>query len=386
MHAVDKSGPITDACPACGRGDSLGKPYVGFDGRYYKTCFGLNRPQHPGRKFTYDVETGQELQSKTPASSRFNELFSMGKPVSIRDFQADYLYERCQVIRVLAKDIGNVFGADGGYCSWANGHEAEGWIIAALPFYAGVDVVGMQLRAFNPKTSDGPNTHEFIRNVGQEGIYVPGFKGSNPVAVVIHEGPWGAIAANHDAHEYPNHDLISVAAASAHTKPRTIRETMDAIFPGVPRFALFDQDSAGIHAREALKGIAQPILITGAGEGKDYRDLDPALRFERLVDVIKLLLSQMEERRAGVILPDQEELDARLSGFLQTEFGISERFQNRWGQICKFVEAWGGKWMVFDGRCWRMSDVAAEYLAQATIKALLREAKFSQGGIDDDSQ
>ncbi len=33
--------------------------------------------------------------------------------------------------------------------------------------------------------------------------------------------------------------------------------------------------------------VAKPILITGAGDGKDYRDLVPELRFERLVDIVE---------------------------------------------------------------------------------------------------
>jgi hypothetical protein len=374
-----------DVCPACGRGDALSKVWPSFNGRDCRTCYGLNREQHLGRKFHFDVESGKELSSKSPKSFKFTELFSRGQAISVRDFPAEFLYDHCKVVHVKALDIGDIYTNEGGYYEWAKGHEAEGWVITAIPFHAGSEVVGLQLRAFNPKTGDGPNTHEYIRNVGQEGVYIPEFKAINPSAVVIHEGPWGAIAAHYDAKEYNNHELISVAAASANTKPQTIQGTLDAIFPGVPRFAFFDQDPAGIKAREALKGIAQPFLVTGAGSGKDYRDLDPDLRFEAFVRSIKPLLLQQEEHGVVSYPQDQQQelLDERLSWFIQTEFGLAERFRVRWGAICMFIEAWG-KWIVYQDGRWVVSDLKAEFYAQDAIKALMREASIAEGGHDGD--
>ena len=209
-------------------------------------------------------------------------------------------------------------------------------------------------------------------------------KASNPDFIVIHEGPWGAIAANYDAHEYGNHGLVSVAVASARTRPRKITRTLDVIYPGVPRFALLDQDPAGISARKYIGGVAQLILVTGAGEGKDYRDLEPALRFEALADSVMRAFKGVEAQRKGLVAPDQRELDARLSGCFRTEFGLADRFIARWGANCRFIVAWG-KWIVFVRGCWRVSNLAADFYAQATIDALMREAFYVEGDIDDDS-
>lgn len=356
--------------------------WIGFDGRRYQTCFGLNRPEHACRKFIFDVETREEFQSKSPAIFRFEEIFQSGVPVSIRDIPADYLYERCQVVQIRSKDIGDVLVKEGGYFDWAVGHELEERIITALPFHDGADVCGLQLRAFNPKTGDGPSDHDYIRNIGQEGIYTPNMKASNPDFIVIHEGPWGAIAANYDAYEYGNHGLVSVAMASARTTPKKIQRTLDVIYPGVPRFAFLDQDQAGIAARKDIGGVAKLIMVSGAGDGKDYRDLIPDLRFEALADSVMRAFKEMEARRERLVALDQHELDAHLSRYEQTEFGLADRFKARWGANIRFIEPWG-KWIVFNNGRWRTSDLAAQYYAQATIDALKREAFFVEEADDD---
>lgn len=382
MQAVNPSSTLEDVCPSCGRSDALAKVWVGPDGESYRTCLGLNRDEHPGRKYTFNVETRQERQLASPSLFRFWELHKQGKPITIRGIPATFLYERGQVVHLRAKDIGDVYGKDGGYFDWATAHELEGRVITSLPFHDGAEVCGLQLRAFDPKTGDGPSDHEYIRNIGQDGIYTPNVKGSNPDFVVIHEGPWGAIAANYDAHEYGNHTLVSVAVASARTSPKKIQKTLDLIYPRVDRFALLDQDPAGISARRYIGGVAKLILVTGAGEGKDYRDLEPALRFEALADAVMRAFKALETRRDGLVAPDQRELDVRLSGFLRTEFGLRDRFCERWGANCRYVEAWQ-KWIIFAGGRWRVSNLAAQNCAQTTIEALMREAEFVEGEIDD---
>ena len=55
-----------------------------------------------------------------------------------------------------------------------------------------------------------------------------------------------------------------------------------------------DQDRAGIKLREKTLKIAKPITISGAGPGKDYRDLISGLRFERLSEIIRAELKKLD--------------------------------------------------------------------------------------------
>lgn len=127
-----------------------------------------------------------------------------------------------------------------------------------------------------------------------DGLFVPSYVGLHPSAVIIGEGPWTSIALTWDAWEYGNRDLVSVAVLSAQVRPETILKTVELLFPGVPRFSIFDQDPAGIRLRERTLDIAKPITIPGAGFGRDYRDLIPEVRFERLVEVVLRELRQLE--------------------------------------------------------------------------------------------
>ena len=154
--------------------------------------------------------------------------------------------------------------------------------------------MGLQYRALRPGQDRFEDVHQ-IRVFGEsEGLFLPYFIGRNPLAVVIHEGPWGAVAATNDALKFQNSDILSVATLSAGVSASTIKSTLDAVFPGVPRFSLFDQDPAGIFARMATMSVAKPILVNGAGDGKDYPDLIRDVRFERLVEIVARELKQLE--------------------------------------------------------------------------------------------
>ena len=69
-------------------------------------------------------------------------------------------------------------------------------------------------------------------------------------------------------------------------------------------------------------------------------------------------------------------LDMELAELPRTEYGLADRFCRRYGKITRFIETWGGKWLVFDGQRWMQSDCAAELHAQDTIHALRREAWY----------
>lgn len=127
-----------------------------------------------------------------------------------------------------------------------------------------------------------------------DGLYIPTWAGFNLSALILHEGPWGAVAANYDAFECENRDILSVAVLSANVHSETIASTLDLIFPGVPRFSVFDQDPAGVALRARTLHLAKPITIPGAGYGVDYRDLMTEARFSRLLEVVMRELKLIE--------------------------------------------------------------------------------------------
>jgi hypothetical protein len=74
--------------------------------------------------------------------------------------------------------------------------------------------------------------------------------------------------------------------------------------------------------------------------------------------------------------PGNPGLDGECSTLPRTEYGLAQRFRKRFGEHCRYVESWGGKWLVFDGQRWEQSDCAAELHAQETINAIRREAWY----------
>jgi len=79
-------------------------------------------------------------------------------------------------------------------------------------------------------------------------------------------------------------------------------------------------------------------------------------------------------------------LDRELAELPRTEYGLSERFRRRFGNITRYIETWGGKWIIYNGKCWVLSDCAAELYAQETIQAIRREAWFLKENDDDSDQ
>lgn len=284
---------IPNLCPLCKRGDALTRPWLDSQGRSIRTCMGLNRPEHLGQQYRFDIETGQPLQAVDGTQSRCLSLISLGEPHDFRGYSGRFLCDICGVTAIGVVDLDErtqaVMPSLG---LWAREVAHAGNIVSQLPIQRGARIVGMQFRAFS---EDGDDHEKQIRNFGEsEGLFVPHYACWNPSAVVIHEGPWGAIAAMWDTQEYKCRDIFSVAVLSASVKATTIISTLELIFPGVPRFSILDQDPAGVAARLATLHVAKPILITGAGHGKDYRDLAPEARFERLADIVMAELKVLE--------------------------------------------------------------------------------------------
>ena len=272
-------------CPLCKRGDALTRPWLDPQGRSIRTCMGLNRPEHLGQQYRFDIETGQSLSAVDGTQATCFSLMSRGEPRDLRGYHGGFLHDVCGVTAINPADLDDLTQAlMPSLGMWGREMVHAGYIISQMPIQRAARIVGMQFRAFS---GDDDGQQKQIRSFGEsEGLFVPHYTGWNPSALVIHEGPWGAIAAMWDAQEYKCRDIFSVAVLSANVKAATITSTLDLIFPGIPRFSLFDQDPAGVAARLAALHVAKPILVTGAGHGKDYRDLVPEVRFERLADTV----------------------------------------------------------------------------------------------------
>ncbi len=360
-------------CPLCGRTDAVGNAWVHPNGRGYRTCHGRNRDEHLGVPHHFDAETMEPLAVRDRHHAPFLNLLSQRKPAPLRGFDADFLFKKCCVGVIPSLALDECLNDKPELWRWARSQEDEGKVISAIPFTSGMNIVGVQFRSFPRRSLDGPIERDSLRMHGEaDALYVACYTGVNPSAVVVHEGPWGAIAATHDANEYGNLDIFSVATLSASTKPETIRMTLDLLFPGVPRFSLFDQDPAGVHARAKAQRVLKPISIMGAGSGKDYRDLDPAFRFEGLCEAVRRELKLQEEKPTPLSLSEPE-LDACLCKLPQTEFGLASRFIERHGKRCRYIDAWN-RWAMFDGTRWSYTGCGAEAIAQDTITRLEFEA------------
>lgn len=83
---------------------------------------------------------------------------------------------------------------------------------------------------------------------------------------------------------------------------------------------------------------------------------------------------EIREHFEGPRTPGDSKLDKELCTLPRTEFGLAERFRKRFGNRVRYVETWGGKWLVYTGHRWEKSDCAAGRYAQETIRAIRREA------------
>jgi len=285
---------IGQVCPKCKRSDGLGSPYRTVDGYWQRTCHGLNRDEHLGARCHFNADTGEVYTVTDGVTGRIMAAREGGEPVPVRGFHPDFLADTCGITSISSRQI-ELYFADvmKGLATWSREMEEEGFLVTMFPIHRGPRVVGLQFRALRPH-EDRPHDAHQIRVYGQaEGLFVPYWVGRNPSAVVIFEGPWDAVAAVHEAEMFNRPDLFSVATLSAGVAATTIQSTLEAIFPGVPRFSVFDQDPAGVLARLATKEIAKPLLVTAAGDGKDYRELTPELRFERLATIVDRELKVM---------------------------------------------------------------------------------------------
>lgn len=295
LYCATKMNMFNDTCPKCKSGKGLSRLWVTWNGREARTCFCMNQPDHLGLKHHFYTDTGEPIGAGDAPTSRILSLLSAGGGAPLRDYPGDFLREKCALTVIKASDLDTVTASSEPHLGlWARKMEASGHMISQLPITKGSRCVGVQFRALEIE-GDTQRAVKEIRNFkSADGLYIPPYTSWNPSAVVIHEGPWGAVAATWEAQEYGSFEIFSVAILSASVSVATVASTLDLIFPGVPRFTLTDQDPAGVVARETLLPIATPIMITGAGPGKDYRDLIPGLRFERLSEALRIELKRLD--------------------------------------------------------------------------------------------
>ena len=287
------------SCPICRAPVAPGNTWVhSRSGEVMGTCFKMNQPQHPGRKCHFILSTGDVHSPLGGRHFEISELATYGQQLyrTVRGFDGKFLSRICGLSLINRDSIAKALPENLAIWKWADTVQVYGrCFITMLPIYRGANVVGQQLRAFPLKRGNAPITQDSVRTIGSsEGLYIPPFEASQPSALVVHEGAWGAIAGMHDSWEYQSDEIFHVAVLSANVNPETITQTLDVIFPSVPRFSLFDQDRAGIKLREKTLKIAKPITICGAGPGKDYHDLFSGLRFERLSEIIRAELKKLD--------------------------------------------------------------------------------------------
>lgn len=298
LYCVTDMNILDDACPICKGSEGLSRPWQTWCGRPARTCFRMNQPGHLGLKHHFFTDTGEPISAGDGPTSRMLSMLAAGEATPLRDYSGDFLREKCALTVIPASALDTITASTDPHLGiWARKMEVAGFLISQLPITRGPRCVGIQLRALEPG-DDTKRAVKEIRNFNNgDGLFVPPYTGWNPSAVVIHEGPWGAVAAMWEAYDYGSTEIFSTATISASVSAATVASTLDLIFPGVPRFSLTDQDPAGVVAREALLRVATPIMITGAGSGKDYRDLIPGLRFERLSDALRMELKRLDGAR-----------------------------------------------------------------------------------------
>lgn len=361
-------------CILCARNDATSE-WRGPTGELMGTCHGQNREQHPGRRCTWTISTGKEFHAGNPEQHKFQDIFQHGNPHDMRGYSGDFLYNYCGIVCVTAKTIGDIFGAEHGLFHWAAEREANGCFISALPLRAGTRIAGIQFRAIERRSGDAEGGAENTRTIGKEGLFAPSIAGRNYDAAALHEGAWGAVAQLDDAREYGRSNIAALAVPSASTLASLVKFTCNLLLPDIPIFILADNDQAGWAMRYRQNDVGTLISLPAVGDAKDYRDLPQEFRFEELAKIVHRHLNE-RDRTGGTRVPlNDEELDIRLAKHIRTEFGLGTRFIARNGHHCRFVEEWE-KWLVYNGSHWERSTLQATFLAQETIKALLREALY----------
>ncbi|WP_243301278.1 hypothetical protein [Geothrix oryzisoli] len=134
-----------------------------------------------------------------------------------------------------------------------------------------------------------PKSEATRKTVGEAGIYVTNPK-AQPTAVIVLTGLWDAVAAAYDALGAGDPARYVFASCPDCMDPNILRDTLETLYPGVPRLIITDQDPSGQKARKKFAKVGTLAILPGTGLAKDYREADPKKRWAALLDGIERAL------------------------------------------------------------------------------------------------
>jgi hypothetical protein len=272
-------------CPVCGREDAIAakdEPRFYRDGRLTAVCF----HGHDGRgRVVFDAESGALLQHVELQPHEL--LYRAAEAEGARGFGAAFLAEHCGVYVCSRKAIQQVQPLLPTEKDWIRA-ESQSAALTLAPQYLGAEFVGLEVRQIE-RASGAPCT-KWTKMLGARGLYIANPR-LQPSTVVIFEGTWDAIAAAWDAFNAGEPHRYAFCSIPAGFGAADLERTLQAHFPGVPALLVTDQDPSGKSARTRLARVATPAILPGCGLAKDYREADPAKRWDALLEAIEHALS-----------------------------------------------------------------------------------------------
>ena len=281
------------ACPVCERSDAMlckDDPKFYRDGKLWARC--LHRNTHPnGGSVDFYVETGEILGhiEQTPAES----LYHIAQSGPAHGFGAAFLAEKCGIYVITKEDVSRS-NAPVPTEKWMLNWDAQKVPVTITPLYKGAALVGLEVRAMAEKASPrhgeaAPKTDATRKTVGDAGVYITSTR-LQPFTVVVFTGVWDAVSAAWDALQNGSDYRYAFASVPDGFNPIILRDTLETIFPGVPRLIVSDQDGSGQKARKRFARVGTLAILPGVGLAKDYRDADPKKRWSALLQGIERAL------------------------------------------------------------------------------------------------
>jgi hypothetical protein len=311
-------------CPICNREDAVrckDEPRFVQDGRLTAICF---HGHGNGRPVTFDAETGALI--KHEALEPHQALYRLLEASEARGFGAAFLAHKCGVYRVTVDAIQRasvpfpteqqVRAVDADGCAWM-----------AMPLYDGAAMVGLELRVVEVTASKATRQ---TKTLGATGVYIAN-PGIQPKAVICLEGTWDAVSAAWDAYSHDS-EHYAFTSIKAGTSAELVRRTHEAHFPGVPVLIITDQDASGKAARSRLRTAGTLAILPGTGLAKDYREANPTIRWQALLDGIERALEAPKPgAESGATKIARRALDGALDG---KRLGMRDLEAWRFGQRC----------------------------------------------------
>lgn len=311
-------------CPICEKSDAVrtkDEPRFYKDGRLTAICF---HGHGNGKPVIFDAETGAAIKHEPLAPHE--ALYRALEASEARGFGAAFLAEKCGVYRVTKEALAaasvpfptekQVSDADLQGCAWM-----------AHPLYDGPAMVGLEIRVVEVAAAKATKQ---TKTLGSSGVYIAN-PGIQPKVVLCFEGSWDAVSASWDAYQHES-NIYAFTSIRAGTPADLIRRTHEAHFPGVPVLIITDQDASGKAARSRLRSVGTLAILPGTGIAKDYREADPKLRWEALLDGIERALeAPAPGSESGTTKIARRALEGAIEG---KRLGMRDLEAWRFGQRC----------------------------------------------------